>query len=128
MEIFTFMRMGGEMERITLKLIARPDQDQADAREELTAQLATFDAGEAQCFKQADRQKLLAVIEAAYGDFKKFNKGVRHVFAERARRPSDNPLQPGREISVTTGEDSKTTAAAAPAPATPMMGQKQNRV
>ena len=39
MEIFTFLRMGGARERIELRLIARPDQNQAAAEEELAGQL-----------------------------------------------------------------------------------------
>ena len=86
MEIFTFLRMGGAMERIDLRLISNPDHDQAVAKKELAAQLATFDAAKAQCFKQEDRQRLLAVIEAGFGDFKGFNQDVRNVFEHGLRR------------------------------------------
>ena len=90
MEIFTFLRMGGAMERIELRLIAHPDQDQAAAKRELTAQLATFNAAKAQCFKQEDRQRLLAVIEAGFGNFDEFNKGVREVFKMRRKGTNIN--------------------------------------
>ena len=80
------------MERIDLRLISNPDQDQAAAKKELAEQLATFDAAEAQCFKPEDRQKLLAVIEAGFGDFSDFNKGVRSMF-ELRREPSAASLQ-----------------------------------
>ena len=92
MEIFTFMRMGGAMDRVSLRLITGPDQNQAAAEKELTAQLATFNAAEAQCFKQEDRQRLLAVIEAGFGNFSDFNKGVRSMF-ELRREPSAASLQ-----------------------------------
>ena len=92
MEIFTFLRMGGAKERIEIHLIANPDQNQAAAKKELTAQLATFNAAEAQCFKQEDRQRLLAVIEAGFGNFSDFNKGVRSMF-ELRREPSAASLQ-----------------------------------
>ena len=92
MEIFTFMRMGGAMDRVSLRLITSPDQNQAAAEKELTAQLATFNAAEAQCFKQEDRQRLLAVIEAGFGNFSDFNKGVRSMF-ELRREPSAASLQ-----------------------------------
>ena len=36
-----------------------------------------------QRFKQEDRQRLLAVIEAGFGNFDEFNKGVREVFKLR---------------------------------------------
>ena len=58
MEIFTFMRMGGDLDRIDVELISHSDQDEAAAREGLKASLATFDAAKAQCFKQEDRQRL----------------------------------------------------------------------
>ena len=83
MEIFTFMRMGGAMERIELRLIANPGQNQATAKKELAGLLATFNAAKAECFKQEDRQKLLAVIEAGFGNFDEFNTGVREVFKLR---------------------------------------------
>ena len=83
MEIFTFMRMGGAMERIELRLIANPGQNQATAKNELAGLLATFNAAKAECFKQEDRQKLLAVIEAGFGNFDEFNTGVREIFKLR---------------------------------------------
>ena len=89
--------MGGAKDRIELRLIANRDLDQAEAQKELAAQLACFDAAKAQCFKKEDRQRLLAVIEAGFGDFKGFNKYVRNVFAQRLRassgRPSHRPSQ-----------------------------------
>ena len=62
-----------------------PDTVETDARQLLTAQFACFDAAKAQCYKVEDREKLLAVIEAAFGDFKEFNRSVRAVFATRVR-------------------------------------------
>ena len=93
MEIFTFMRMGGAMERIELRLIANPGQNQAAAKMELAAQLATFDAAKAECFKQEDRQRLLAVIEAGFGNFDDFNRGVREVFKLRRTLSTASGLQ-----------------------------------
>ena len=83
MEIFVFLHMGGSLDRITIEIVAHPDTVETDARQLLTAQFACFDAAKAQCFKVEDREKLLAVIEAAFGDFKEFNKCVRDVFVDR---------------------------------------------
>ena len=44
------------MERIDLRLISNPDQDQAAAKKELAEQLATFDAAEAQCFNASSKR------------------------------------------------------------------------
>ena len=38
---------------------------------------------QAKCFLAKDRQRLLAVIEAGFGDFREFNKIVRNIFASR---------------------------------------------
>ena len=104
MEIFTFMRMGSAMARIDVELVTNPGQDEAEAREELMAQLATFDAAEAQCFKPEDRQKLLAVIEAGFGNFEDFNKDVRGVFASRRQlsiaSPRSSRVQHGGSVTV----------------------------
>ena len=78
------MRMGGAMERIEMKMIAHPDADKGEARGHLTQQFERFDAASAECFLQMDRQRLLAVIEAAFGDFKQFNRLVRAAFTTRA--------------------------------------------
>ena len=48
--------------------------------------LARFDAAKAQCFLAADRQKLLAVIEAGFGDFRPFNEIVRGLLAKDVER------------------------------------------
>ena len=72
----TFKRMGGTADRIELEMIAD--------RGKMTEQIRSFDAAKAQCFKQEDRQKLLAVIEAGFGDFDVFNKAARQIFAEKA--------------------------------------------
>ena len=49
----------------------------------------------AACFKQSDREKMLGVIEASFGDFVVFNKAVRGVFsrAERAGPDADAVAQ-----------------------------------
>ena len=90
MEIFTFMHMGGDLERIEILPLssAPPCQDvkrlsMRGSRDKLKAQFAGFDAAKAQCFLAKDRQRLLAVVEAGFGDFKEFNTRVRSVFAAR---------------------------------------------
>ena len=72
--------MGGDQGRIEIHLIAHPDDDQTEARQQLTEQFATFDAAKAQCFLAKDREHLLAVIEASFGDF---NRVARNILASR---------------------------------------------
>ena len=75
MELFTFLQMGGALERIDVR---RLGDDQNVLR-----QLARFDASVAQCFKNEDRQRLLGIIESAFGSFVDFNASVRTIFAKR---------------------------------------------
>ena len=67
------MPVGGDQERVEIYPIAHPDDDQTKARRLLTEQFATFNAGKAQCFLASDREHLLAVVEASFGDFYDFN-------------------------------------------------------
>ena len=75
--------VGGDQERVEIHLIAHPDDDQTEARRLLTEQFATFDAGKARCFLASDREHLLAVIEAGFGDFYDFNRVARSLLASR---------------------------------------------
>ena len=75
--------MGGDQRRVEIHLIAHPDDDQTEARRLLTEQFAAFDAGKARCFLASDREHLLAVIEAGFGDFYHFNRVARNLLARR---------------------------------------------
>ena len=86
--------MGGDQERVEIHLIAHPDDDQTEARRLLTEQFATFDAGKAQCFLARDREHLLAVIEAGFGDFDDFNRAARNILASRLH----DELSPRRSL------------------------------
>ena len=100
MELFTFARMGGNQERVEIHLNAHPDEDQTEARRLLTEQFATFDAGNAQCFLASDREHLLAVIEAGFGDFYDFNRVARNLFAKRVLDISSKAVPCKRRLSV----------------------------
>ena len=78
--------VGGDQRRVEIHLIAHPDDDQTEARRLLTEQFATFDAGKARCFLASDREHLLAVIEAGFGDFDDFNRVARSLLVGRVSR------------------------------------------
>ena len=86
--------VGGDQERVEIYLIAHPNDDQTEARRLLTEQFATFDAGKARCLLASDREHLLAVIEAGFGDFDDFNRIARNLLASRLHDElsSRNPL------------------------------------
>lgn len=69
-QLFTFVRMGGTRERIVLTRIDGG-----------AASFDGFDAGRAQCYLRRDRERLLAVIEATFGDLKPFNQTVRGLLS-----------------------------------------------
>ena len=75
MEIFVFLQMGGDPQRVSA--LALPGRD-------VMAALAHFDASKATCFKPEDRQHLLGIIEGAFGDFSSFNAQVRSLFKKRS--------------------------------------------
>ena len=78
--------VGGAQERVEIHLIAHTDDDLAEARRQLSEQFAGFDAAKAQCFLPSDREHLLAVIEAGFGDFDYFNRVARNLLVRRISR------------------------------------------
>ena len=72
MELFTFLQMGGEADRVAVKLIG--------ASKSLTDDLRDFHAEHAECYKIEDRQKLLGIIETGFGSFNRFNEAVNRLF------------------------------------------------
>ena len=106
MEIFTFMRMGGTRERIEVKMIMHKDHtNPAAARKELKKQFATFDAAKAECFLPKDKHRLLAVVEAGFGDFKEFNQHVRSIFDDRLQETFAN--LPTVDVSMSERESER---------------------
>ena len=75
--------VGGDQERVEIHPNCHPDDDQTEARLLLMGQFATFDAGKAWCFLARDRDQMLAVIEAGFGDFYDFNRVARSLLASR---------------------------------------------
>ena len=75
MEIFVFVRMGGKDEDMVVRLLS--------GATDLAPALKKFDAGKAETFDPNDRERLWAVIEAAFGTFDPFNKIVRDLFDKK---------------------------------------------
>lgn len=95
LEIFVFLRMGGTHERLHVYSLGGKEVERA---------LLSFDALKAQCFLKGDRERLLGVIEAAFGDCKPFNKLVRGILTHKgeASQPQGSDLEaPMRTRRVT---------------------------
>lgn len=96
--------MGGKLERIEIHALSDARNSAADGRRSLDglkAQFATFDAAKAQCFLPQDKHRLLAVVEAGFGDFEDFNMRVRTAFAERLDAPSRQTTKTNLIVAAT---------------------------
>ena len=80
---FALCAVGGTKEQVDVRLIAHPNKEHAEAAKLLMDQFSTFNAAKAQCFHASDRQRLLAVIEAGFGDFKEFNCSIHLASSSR---------------------------------------------
>ena len=111
MEIFTFLFMGGKLDRIEIHALSASDDaptSPADGRrglDDLKHQFATFDAAKAQCFLPKDKHRLLAVVEAGFGDFKVFNQRVRSIFDDRLQETFAN--LPTVDVSMSERESER---------------------
>ena len=70
--------MGGAVSNITVV----PIGVELASIEAVKASFRSFKGEEAECFLPEDRHKLLGVIEASFGDFRKFDRLVRNVLEE----------------------------------------------
>jgi hypothetical protein len=75
MEIFVFVRAGGHRDNINLRLL----DDTNSEFQKLLLVLHAIDAAKARCFVDADRQRLLAIIEASFGTCSHFNTIVHGI-------------------------------------------------
>ena len=74
--------MGGTPSHITVVPIGA----ERASVEAVKASFRAFRGEKAECAKTADRHKLLAVIEASFGDFREFDHLVRNVFEMRRQK------------------------------------------
>ena len=108
MELFIFLRMGGEQRHVTIRAVAdasstmavepesdrdsspmarsrkrreRRDASHNDEDDDDIISLNTFDAAEADCFRVDDKERMLAVIEGSFGNLDTFNDAIRGLLA-----------------------------------------------
>eukprot|EP00929_Paragymnodinium_shiwhaense_P000092 TRINITY_DN10024_c0_g2_i3.p1 TRINITY_DN10024_c0_g2~~TRINITY_DN10024_c0_g2_i3.p1 ORF type:complete len:564 (-),score=109.05 TRINITY_DN10024_c0_g2_i3:1072-2700(-) len=83
-EIFTFVHMGGALNRIIFKSLVRKEHEEEDS-EKITEIFDSFDGNNCNCIVQADKDKMLGIIMAAYGSMDAFNDEVQNI-TKMARR------------------------------------------
>ena len=136
MEIYTFLRMGGTVDRISVlpaseSMIkenekandaattaagdAKPEvADDAPlptpkmqaALAEVLRRFEAFDVSNAKCTNAKDKEHLLGVIEQGFGSFDAFNELVRHTFVDAAAAP----LKGTKERKLTRRDSKKDDA------------------
>ena len=72
-ELFVFLRMGGEKERIRVLELGGVD---------VRVALNRFDAAHAKCFLVEDQERLLAIVEAGFGSLAPFSALIRGIFRD----------------------------------------------
>jgi len=75
MELFTFVQMGGDLTRIKLLRLLQDGQQERD-KAAIQCASENFDARRCECLVAADKEKMLTIIMAAFGDVAGFNKAV----------------------------------------------------
>ena len=76
LECYTFLRMGGLLERIELLPLRGLGVD------EVRKAFRGFDVSEARCSTDEATQQLLGVVESGFGDVNTFNSLVREIFTD----------------------------------------------
>merc|ERR1719198_555362 len=111
MEVFTFLYMGGELDKIIFLPMTNESEDASlagrskkldDSCMSATMEaFACFDAKNAQCFKPEDKNELLGVIESGMGSIAAFNKSVRRIFGGFSEPAKKRRAKSGRRSSRT---------------------------
>ena len=94
-EIFVYLHMGGKHEGIHTYPFGFRDVL------ELSERSQRFNATEAECFSETDRQSLLAVIESGFGEVKPFNYVINRTSLRQAftrRWPDGHVLRPATHV------------------------------
>merc|ERR1712176_277566 len=81
LEIFTFVHMGGDVDRILLVPLIREGFECED-EESIMHAFKNFNARDCECFDANDKERMLNIIHTAFGDMEGFNEAVRHIFRD----------------------------------------------
>lgn len=78
MELFTFVHIGGNVSEINVIPVLRRGHELED-RSAMRQSFLGFDVVNCECFNSADKEKMLDIIQMAFGDLLNFNEAVRSV-------------------------------------------------
>lgn len=92
-ELFTFLKVGANVDRMTILLLSEHGGSKANTNEARTAatdMLSTFDVRNATCYAD-DREMLLTVLESGFSDLSQFNEITSQALSQGLanNRPSE---------------------------------------
>merc|ERR1712232_1493893 len=70
-ELFTFVHMGGDPDRIAILNVLSPDNEMADLAC-IRSCVQRFDASNCDCFDPTDKEKMIQIIRTSFGDLSNF--------------------------------------------------------
>ena len=99
MECFVYLQMRPGLTRDDMLVI--PIGKRGDSVDAVVASFSSFRGENAQCFKKEDREKMLAIIEASFGDFTLFDESVRKALVKGVKTFSFHENKMGRDSRAT---------------------------
>lgn len=90
LEIFTFLKMGGSPDRVTVEVISSNSEIGLSREGVWSQMLEQFDVQQATCYHVNDRRKLLTAIESGFGSFDTFNSLVSNMLKDRSKGPHES--------------------------------------
>uniref|UniRef100_A0A7S2HSR9 TIR domain-containing protein n=1 Tax=Zooxanthella nutricula TaxID=1333877 RepID=A0A7S2HSR9_9DINO len=82
-ELFAFVHMDRRIDEIEFVPVLRDDPEaEDDDRQVIDDTFGGFDAAECGCFSDEDKQRMLSIICAAFGDLNSFNEVLQCIFAK----------------------------------------------
>ena len=100
MECFVYLQMHDQVRPgVTTRddMLVIPIGKRGESVDAVVASFSSFRGENAQCFKKEDREKMLAIIEASFGDFVLFDSTVRKALVKGVKTFSFHESKMGRD-------------------------------
>ena len=114
LELYTFLQIHGAGAFNFLDVVLL----ESETPSETVLRFERFDVGECECFLSEDKARLLAVIEASYGELAKFSAHLRSLLVGRLQTLFEQSLRLSEEDSLSVREDSAKMSPSARRPLT----------
>ena len=99
MECFVYLQMHDHVRAGVMQdgMLVIPIGKRGESVDAVVASFSSFRGENAQCFKREDREKMLAIIEASFGDFVLFDSTVRKALVRGVKTFSFHESKMGRD-------------------------------